>query len=177
MEQHRPWLAQGDIFRSAPVLDVALDGESLTVRLPLGPALLLTHGCAMDKARPDGSPKADFLQFAAVRSMSSLPADRAGNVRRTRDSVAPYDVMWLGEIPPFGEAYMVLSDPYFIPVGYFDLTCLQHEEAVDDGPNLPRATPRRNESRLGRLEADRLFLLQQKMTVFWTRFAPRVADA
>lgn len=177
MDEHRPWLGQADVFSNAPILQVTLAEERLTSEILYGPALLLTHDCAMDKATADGLPKTDWLQFARIRLASQLPDQRRGNVWRARDDVPPYDVMWLGEVGAFGDCYMVLSDPYHVPVEYFDTRCIQYDEQVDDRPNLPRATPRRNDSRMGRLPPDRVFLLQQKMLIYWTRFNPPTAPA
>lgn len=175
MDAHRQWLSQADVFAEAPILSVTLTGEQLESSVINGPALLLTHDCAMDKAHADGRPKLEWLQFTRLRLASDLPAERRGNIWRARDDVAPYDVMWLGDVG-FGDCYVVLSSPYFVPMEYFDVSCVQYEEQVDDRPNLPRATPGRNDSRRGRLEADRLFLLRQKLLIFWTRFEPPAAQ-
>lgn len=174
MDAHQAWLAQADVFAEALVVSVSMNGEGLAADISNGPALLLTHDCAMDKATPDGVPKIDWLQFTRLRLATDLPPERRGNLWRARTAVAPYDVMWLGDVG-FGECYLVLSTPYFAPVQYFGLTCVQYEEVVDDRANLPRATPTRNDSRIGRLDDVQLFLLQQKMLIYWTRFAPPTA--
>lgn len=177
MDAHRPWLAQGDIFGNAPVLDVTMGSAGLDVAILQGPAVLLSHGCALDKAHPDGTPKMDYLQFAAIRSEQALDTQRAASLRGNRKSVHPSEAMWLGEVHPYGECYMLLSDPYFLPGAYFGLTCRQYDEAVDDGPNGPRATPVHRDSRIGRLEPQQVVLLQKKLGTFFTRRTPDIPPA
>lgn len=61
MRPHLPWLGQGDIFRAVPVIVVRLVGAgNVEAEATTGPAVLLTHDCAMDK--PDkvtGSPRVE----------------------------------------------------------------------------------------------------------------------
>lgn len=174
MEANAAWLCQGDVFSAAPVLDLGSDASgALTATLLTGPAVLLTHDCAMDKSYPDGSLRAERLQFARLRSIQGLTADRAGNLRGTRLAVEPSEALWLGEVEGHGECFIYLSDPYFLPSAYFEPTCVQYEVTEADGsPSRPRATPRAHDTRFGRLDPEQIDLLRRKMIAFWTRSKP-----
>ncbi len=173
MEAHRPWLAQGDIFRAVPVLEIeVLPSGQAVASLPTGPAVLLTHDCAMDKAYSDGRPKYERLQFARLRATAGLPQERRANLQGSRGAVAPFEAMWLGEVGDLGESFLLLSDTYFLPVECFRLLCVQYEEAAGNGPNTPRATPQVIDTRFARLSDDQLNLLRRKMLAYWTRLQP-----
>ncbi len=174
MDQAAPWLSQGDIFSSAPILDVVIDSGVATAAMPMGPAVLLTHDCAMDKAKRDGRPRAEFLQFAALRSLAdALSTEQAGNLRRARDGVAPFDFLYIGPVGQLGESFLLLSDPYYLPMTYFDVMCREYEGQVAvDGSSELRAAAGQHDTRIGRLSADRVELLRRKMIAFWTRLDP-----
>jgi hypothetical protein len=175
MRDNEVWLCQGDIFESAPVLDVQVDpAGGLVTSLGYGPAVLLTHDCAMDKAEPDGSPKAERLQFARLRIASrTVTTVQANDLRGRRGKTGPFEVLWISDVRPFGECLIFLSDPYFVPLSYFDAAMVQYNVTEADGnPSAPRATPRANDTRMGRLEEGQIDLLRLKMLAFWTRLKP-----
>ena len=171
MQANETWLCQGDIFRAAPVLDVQASQDGLTTSLVYGPAVLLTHDCAMDKSRPDASPKAERLQFARLRVVSrTVTPEEATDLRGRRAKTGPFEVMWVGDVSTWGDCMIFLSDPYHVPLSYFEPTMVRYDVLEEDGtPSSPRATPGANDSRIGRLDIDQINLLRLKMLAFWTR--------
>ena len=170
MQENLPWLTQGDIFASAPVVDVKLDGSNKArADLVSGPAILLTHGCAMDKPDRHGQPRVERLQFARLRSLNALPIDRQGNLRGTRDRLQPFEALYVGEVPDLGETFILLSDPYYIPAAYFALTFVDYSTDPRAEPNAKYITPQANDSRVGLLDQSQIELLLKKMIAFWAR--------
>jgi hypothetical protein len=170
VQDHQPWLSQGDIFERVPVLDlISDDAGQLQPTLPLGPALLLTHGCAMDKPDSDGRPRVDWLQFTRLRAIDALPAERKHRLRSGRGSLGPYDVMYLGEVGHLGESFIFLSEPYHLPATYFDLTLDGYTGHADAEPDAKYVTPNRNDTRSSRLDDLQVDFLHKKMLAFWAR--------
>lgn len=172
MRNYLPWLCQGDVFGNVPVLDVAIDGDiNISARMMFGPAVLMTHDCAMDKPDKDGRPRVEFLQFARLRSMASLPEGKRNNLRGARAKVPPFEAMYLGEVAEFGEAFILLTDPYFLPSRYFSLAFVNYRDHVAADPQVSDyITPRSADSRVGRIDEEQIDLLRRKMMAFWTRF-------
>jgi hypothetical protein len=170
VRDHLPWLCQGDIFADAPVVDVSLTATGgVEATVMTGPAVLLTHDCDMDKPSRSGAPRVERMQFARLRSIEALPADRQRTLRDRRDKIAPYEALYLGEVSTFGESFILLSDPYHMPSAYFGLIFqdyVGHSEADQIGKYI---TAQEHDSRVGRLDLSQLALLRQKMTAFWAR--------
>jgi len=170
---HLPWLGQGDIFGEVPVIGAELDpaGNVHAYSSP-GPAVLLTHDCAMDKPdKATGLPRVERLQFARLREITALSPDRQANLRGAAKKVGPFEALYLDEIPQFGETFMLLTDPYYLPARYFDLTLLAHGDHPEaESQSAIYTTPRRHDTRIGRIDAEQLDLLRQKMLAHWTRF-------
>jgi hypothetical protein len=169
-----PWLCQGDLFSHAPVVMTDLDesGE-LRSSIDFGPALLLTHDCAMDKPGRDGKPRIDRLQFAAVRSVESVEERLRSQLDPTSDKVGPFEALALGEVAGVGDAFILLSDPYYVPAEYFQLSMVDysgHENAGDGSAHF--ASPSFRDTRIGRLTEERTNLLRRKMIAYWMRLAP-----
>lgn len=171
MRAHLPWLGQGDIFGDVPVVDVTLDpGGDVRVELPRGPAVLLTHDCAMDKPNRQGLPRVDRLQFARLRSLTSLSADQQRSLRRQADRLGPFEALYVGEVADLGECLLLLSDPYYLPAAYFELGLEGHAGHPEADPvNAMYATPGAHDARIGRLDERQLELLRSKMLAYWAR--------
>ena len=171
MEEPLPWLCQGDVFRDVPILDVDLAGRSdLRPRLRQGPAVLLSHGCAIDKRRRNGDLQVERMQFASLRLVTELPNDRQGSLRAKAQEIAPFEVMYLGALEHIGEVYLTLSDPYYLPASYFELSVenyAEHPSADQSDPTHVRAAI--NDDRIARLDESQIELLHQKIIAFWTR--------
>ena len=174
MEGNDAWLCQGDIFDRVPVLDVTVGAAgALTASLQPGPAVLLTHDCAMDKVNPDGTLRLERFQFARLRSIQSLQDHQVASMRGARGTVGPFEFLWLGEVNGHGESFIYLSDPYYLPSTFFAPTFVQYDDREPDGsPSQARATPGANDSRIGRLRPAEIDLLRLKILAFWTRLKP-----
>jgi hypothetical protein len=175
LRAHLPWLGQGDIFGDAPVLEIALqEDDEVTARILRGPAVLLTHDCAMDKPDREGRPRAERLQFARLRSMQTLPADRRRTLAGQARQVQPLEALYLGQVRDLGESFLLLSDPYFLPAAYFGLYFEDYGQHPDGGADSGSyVTAGRNDSRIGRTDEEQLHLLRLKMLAFWTRLEPK----
>jgi hypothetical protein len=122
----------------------------------------------MDKPNRNGTPRVERLQFARLRAIDALPRDRQQTLRSTREKIPPYEVLYLGGIPSFGESFILFSDPYYIPVVHLQPIFREYE---DDGPGEGGRylTAQENDTRVGRLDAPQLTLMRQKMSAFWAR--------
>jgi len=175
MRPHLPWLGQGDIFRAVPVIVVRLVGAgNVEAEATTGPAVLLTHDCAMDK--PDkvtGSPRVERLQFARLRSIDALPPDQRRSLRQGAHKDGPFDILYLDGVGEFGECFFLLNDPFYLPAAYFRLLLTTHPEHVEaESPEAHYTTPRANDTRFGRIDEPQLVLMRRKMVAYWTRFKP-----
>lgn len=173
MRTHVPWLCQGDIFASAPIVETTLsDSGDVQSTVTEGPAVLLTHDCSMDKPDSTGQPRVERMQFARVRALDVLPLNLQRTVRTNRNNLGPFEIQHLGDIPELGESCLLLSDPYYIPSAYFvPIFCdyTGHAEALEGDRYI---TIQLHDSRIGRLDEDQLILLRRKMNAFWTRATP-----
>jgi hypothetical protein len=174
MRNHVPWLCQGDIFASVPIIDITLtDAGAVHAAVVEGPAVLLTHDCDMDK--PDsstGQPRIQRMQFARLRAVDATPAHYQRNLRTNRNNVGPFEALYLGEIADFGESCILLSDPYYIPSDYFLPTFEDFGGHADAAEGDRYIAAQLHDSRVGRLDEAQLILLRRKMAAFWTRMEP-----
>lgn len=163
------WLCQGDIFANAPVLDYPnMSDGRLIPQLRNGPAMLVTHDCDLDKLS-GGKPKIERMAFVRLRNVEELPANRADLIRRSNGKLQPYEAQYLGRIPGVGESYVLVSDPYFVPVSYFGTAIVQYP-----GPEPNQhLTATANDSRRFRLSNADLTLFRTKWTINWTRLQPK----
>lgn len=168
-EPPNSWLSQGDVFQSVPILGLVLD-EQLRAEIQYGPAMLMTHGCAMDK--PSGRslrPRVPHLHFAPVRSILTLTRDRQFELRRRRWRVDPSQVAFLGELPDIGEGYANFSEVYALPAEFFDLTL----EVPHEAPCEPaRLRLRSDDVRIASLTSDAAQLVRLKLAKYWARLQP-----
>lgn len=160
------WLSQGDIFAHAPVLDYPALSQDLVASSRRGPALLMTHGCALDKQTNAGRPTIERLTFLRLRSVDALPDDRAKMLRSTATELMPYETLYLGMLPKIGESYVLVSDPYFVPGDYFGPDIQNFDDSHDAGRRLAIT---QNDSRSHRLSDEAVELLHAKWIAFWTR--------
>jgi len=177
LEECLPWLCQGDIFRSVPVLTprVLSDASVIAVSVEVGPALLVTHGCALDKAN-QGVPRIERLNFLPLLAVEASRPDRQSLLRRGK--LQPFEAFYLGDTPEIGESYCVLSEIYALPASYFQPIMQSfeaHPQAPDDAQDYLMAT--KNDSRIGRLIESGLALLLDKFNAYWTRRLPEGRDA
>jgi hypothetical protein len=164
-----PWLSQGDIFESVPLIfadGVTEAGEIRVEQRPV-PALLITHGCVLDKATNSGVPAIKRLSFLPLTAVEAQDRGRQAALRK--GGTAPYEVLYLGDCGPAGESFVVLSEVTYLPAAYFDPYLdpwTGHERAGVEDRYL---TLGRNSARFGRVDDNVLNLLLDKMNLFWTR--------
>jgi hypothetical protein len=170
LRDHLPWLSQGDIFGDAPVIDVVLsDTNELQVSLPTGPAVLITHDCAMDKPSRSGRPRVERLQFVRLRAVDALPPEQQNSLRGSRSRLAPYEALHLGDIADYGESFILLSDSYYLPAAYFALGFEDYSNHAQGRPDARYVTPSLHDTRLGCLNTEQVELLRRKLLAFWAR--------
>jgi hypothetical protein len=171
MRSHLPWLGQGDIFAEVPIIISELDqAREVVVRQEPGPAILLTHDCAMDKPDRNGNPRVETLQFASLKTFSALSSDRQINLRGQATALMPFDALYVGQIPDFGETFFVLADTFCLPSTFFSLEFSDyggHEHADDNIANY--VVSRAKDTRIGRLDQSQLDLLRRKLPAYWAR--------
>jgi hypothetical protein len=173
LEQQLPWLCQGDIFRAIPVLvpRVLADATVVAVAVELGPAVLVTHGCAMDKQNRAGLPRVERLNFLPLLSLDATDSNRRALLKRK--TVEPYEALYVGPVGEFGESYCVLSEMYPLPAAYFRPSIRSfegHPSAGSDEQNY--LVPTVNDTRIGRIDDSVLQLLHDKLNAHWTRRLP-----
>jgi len=166
------WLAQGDIFVRVPIVEVSV-GPTGDVRTTTtsGPAMLFSHGCALDKMTGSGVSLIQRLHFLPLRNVDRLPKDRQSLTRGKVSSVDPSEILYLGNVPEFVESYIVLSEPFVLPVSYFDpelRACTSPH-----GETEPRLVGRAHSERVGTLADAHLHLFLDKLNAYWTRRKPQ----
>ena len=165
-----PWLSQGDIFLSVPIVHLRLSGTGLASDLQSGPGMLVSNDCALDKKTRSGQATIKKLSFLPLRSAAALPADRAALLRR--DEIQPYEALYLGRVPSAGEAYVMVSEVYTLPAEYFGVNISEFNDVPDAQSVGSYLVATREFERMGRLGTDRLELLKTKWNAHWTRRIP-----
>lgn len=167
--RNRPWLSQGDIFNSAPMIEIQLTlaGE-LTSRLFTGPAVLFDHGCVLDKATRRGVSTIKRLSFIPLISLDAIPKEQAQVLRAHPESSTPYSSMYVGEVPEVGESLLRVSDLFSIPSEYFGV---EIQSFNYDAEEHKHAVITSRDTRVCTLDDVRIALLQLKWIAHWTRLA------
>ncbi len=172
LRESSQWLGQGDIFSSAPVLDVAEGAPNLVAEFRTGPAMLVTHDCAMDKATNAGAMTVERLAFVRLRSVDALPKQRADLLRSRAHERQPYEAQYLGHVPTLGEMYVLVSDPYFVPIHHFGGLLREFDGPDRDGDRVNFLVATTNDSRVASLADTHLELFRDKWNIQWTRRMP-----
>lgn len=173
-----PWFSQGDVFTQIPVWQAGMLSQQTIGR---GPAMLVTRSCDLDKAKNNGLPMIEFMNFLPLQSFPALrdenPNKAAELKRRALEGLdTPYSVLYLGDVPQIGECYAPLTQPYSLPAELFRVSIQNFTEA-ETGDHDPEADHRRlmagaNDTRVGRL-GDRLAsLFHRKWIIHWTGMTP-----
>lgn len=101
--------------------------------------------------------------------MSELPSERAGLLRAQANELQPYEALYLGAIPPLGEGYAMLTQPYTLP-SLLLRTELQAFTAHETGDvSDTRIVPTIGDTRIGQLTEPALELFRRKWAIQWTR--------
>ena len=164
-----PWLCQGDLFSSAPVLYYPDLSQDLLAQLRKGPAMLITHDCALDKMNNRGEAAIERLSFVRIRDLTATPDHRQQLLRTNAAELQPFEAHYLGEVAGFGESYVLLSDPYYLPAGYFGVETRAFTGLPDGEKRLAITN---HDTRFGRLGDQSLELFRKKWNAYWTRVVP-----
>lgn len=161
-----PWLCQGDLFTTAPVLYYPNLSQDFVAQLRRGPAMLVNHDCALDKMNRRGEATIERLSFLKIHDLSAAPDHRQNLLRTNASQLKPFDAHYLGYVADLGESYVVLSGPYHLPADYFGVEARSF-------PNLEEGEKRlaitRHDTRIGRLSDESLSLFRMKWNAYWTR--------
>lgn len=170
-----PWLAQGDVFERVPlIVTECTESGNVTATISHGPALLLTHDCALDKTNRRAEVRVIRLFFLPLLSLSGATEDQKRELRR--DRVQPSESLYVPDAGHFGESYCVLSEAFYLPARIFGLRLTEFDHREAEPGNLHLEATRHGQ-RVGRLDTDRLTLLRWKWTAYWTRQLPSDAVA
>lgn len=168
-----PWLSQGDLFMSVPIVDVTMPlARTLSASFQRGPAMLVSQDCVLDKASR-GRPTIERLAFIPVRRTDSLPSDRVAGLRAMDakprpECLQPFAAQYLGEIEQLGDTYVLMSDVFSLPVEYFDVALTNFGLDAEGTPQVHLSVPGTFDRSM-RLGPDDLDLFQHKYSIFWTR--------
>ncbi len=163
-----PWLRQGDVFEDIPWVAGVHEGDVIRAAVGAGAALLITHGCQMDKRTNSGRPKAERLQFLPLHPTENLNPDSRGRLRRLE--VNPPEAIFVGELPDGQEAFGLLGEACTLPASFFGVELEWFEDHPEADPTNPyHLVARRHACRLGTLDDAQLQVMHQKMLVFWAR--------
>ncbi|MBD3924701.1 hypothetical protein IEZ26_08725 [Nocardioides cavernae] len=168
---HNPWLSQGDIFSSVLIVRAGVSQAVATQGIARGPALLISHGCAIDKKTNSGRSKLEYLSFLPLQSVAELEEQSAGNLRRSAvdPTLRPFEAFYLGEVPSVGESYVMLTQPFTLPADFFRPE-LQPFTAEDTGDaEDTRPVPAMGDTRVGQLTEDAVGVFSRKWAIQWTR--------
>lgn len=171
------WLNQGDIFKSVPIVRGGAESKQAMRR---GPAMLVSHGCVLDKTTRNGRPSCEYLSFAPIQSVEALAADNLGKAndlrgRGTSRAVAPYTAQYLGDLEGLGEAYAALNQPFTLPAVLFQTSLVMVDRG--DGREEPRLTIDFNDTRIAQLMPEDLDLFRAKWAACWLGIDLRSPDA
>lgn len=163
-----PWLTQGDVFRSVPILlpELGQDGR-VAWEQAAGPALLLTHGCVLDKASNAGVLKISRIFFLPILSIDTLDRNAKSLLRKRQ--LTPPEAIHLGNLGELAESFATLSEAYYLPAAFFVPRLSVFEGHPDAEPGERHLEATTADTRIGRVEESEGDLLLDKMNAFWTR--------
>lgn len=166
----QPWLSQGDIFQSVMIVRAGISNAVVVQAVERGPAILVSHGCAIDKKNKDGSLKTEYLSFLPLQSAQLLQPDPLATLRANRQG--PYEALYLGEVPQIGESYAMLTQPYTLPIALFQPVLRTFTAEETGSEEDQRVTLTQHATRVASLTEPQLELLLTKWSIQWTRQAP-----
>ena len=166
------WFSQGDIFAGVPL--GALPEDESWPHLPsealiLRAALLVTHGCALDKKSRSGELRIERMHFLPLENVTAQSADKQSALRRGAREINPSEVLYLGDVPGLPwEAFVVLSSIHTVPARVFEPILV---DVVDDDGHVSehRLSGQRHSDRVARISDQHVELLLDKLNAYWTR--------
>lgn len=177
MEQQYEWISQGDVFRSVPLARVTWMNGRHKVSEQMAPAVLLTHGCDLDKRTGKGATRIETLQWLPLRSTEGVDQQRLAILRKKLDN--PPEAFYLGDVPGLSwEAFTLLSEVCSMPAAAHQPEMQSFEGMCGADKSDPNHLVfGRHSDRLGRLDSDQVALLYRKVTLFWTRGEAALAQS
>lgn len=165
-------MSQGDIFKRVPIWQVASEKPQKTFEL--GPALLVTHDCNLDKRRGNGEFSIQRVQLIPIRAVSAQDLNRQAVARQ--DKLSPPEVLYIGEIADdenggSWEGLALLSEIFTLPSITFQpsITDYAGDALLEPGDDTERLCFGLHGERYGTLSNDRLDFLYRKMASFFMR--------
>jgi hypothetical protein len=161
-----PWLSQGDVFRSVLIGRVVIAKSQPAGRLDRGPAMLVTADCVLDKKTGRGRSTVEYLNFVPLQDVKALDPGRARNLRDSAGELAPYAMLYIGEVEGVGESYAPLAQVFTLPALFLrtELHAYTQEETGEPdvlGSNT-RLRASMGDTRVGRVDGVTLRLLKRK---------------
>ena len=175
MDDPKPWLCQGDVFARVPRLIPTFENGRIGGRIEYQAALLITHGCVMDKAGSDGTPKTRQLTFAPL----SLPADFpliASTLPNLRSgSIDPSQLVLIPNHSGNPETVANLHQVFYLPVELFSarIKDFSGDSRLEEDGTTIRLVIDDHHERSSSMDTAELSLLHKKLMVNWTRFRPK----
>lgn len=173
---HSPWLSQGDIFRLVPIVLAGVSKAVATASLQTGPAMLVSHGCAIDKKSKSGKSVVEYLSFLPLQSVQALERGTAGDLRGRAGELQPYNALYLGDVTDIGESYVDLTQPYTLPALLLRTELQPFTDAETGEGDDERVVATMHETRVAALTHDALKLFWRKWSIQWTRVDPFPED-
>jgi hypothetical protein len=172
----KPWLNQGDIFRAVPIVRAGVADAMATAGLQNGPAMLISHGCAIDKKNARGKSVLEYLTFVPIHDLGALDAGRAGQLREAAHELKPYKALYLGHLPGVGEGYVDLTEPYTIPAALLRPELKAFTAAETGEEDDERVVATMHQTRVAMLTPSGVTLFHRKWAIQWTRLDPLPTD-
>jgi hypothetical protein len=163
-----PWLSQGDVFNNVPVIFSRLDvAGRVHFAEEVGPAMLLTEGCALDRRQEGNSSIVRRLQFAPLRAVDSF-SPRARELLHQLQ-INPPEAIYLDDVAG-QDAVVLLGDAYPIPAAYLrpELRDFSGHQEIAEGTDAMRLVATTDPERICTMGETERLLLHDKMTVYWT---------
>lgn len=164
-----PWLSQGDMFREVSLV-VTEPGSPVGLSSPVGPAMLMSHDCALDKRNRAGASTVSSVNFLPLFQVSLL--DKGLSSELLRGQLMPYQAMYVGEVPSVGPSYVEFSRIYRLPPQYLDTELRTFDPPPHGEEAGEHLCASQNDTRVAKLSAPALDLLRSKWNAYWTRRQP-----
>jgi hypothetical protein len=169
VEQHDPWLSQGDVFASVPIFHVYTDVGLTTVNVDgpsLVPALLITLGCQLDKRNRRGVSMVQYLHFLPIVALDIQNSNLQAILRR--EEINPAQAMYIGDVQEIGAAMVNVAETSRVPAAYFGPELrAPADAAAAQGDMYLFAT--KNDTRIGCISKERQGILRSKLSAYWSR--------
>ena len=171
MEDPKPWIRQGDIFRRVWRVVRTVDDGIIKNTTSQESALLVSHGCDLDKKDASGHPAIVQLIFAPISLATNFPKLDAGLLRKLKDgAISPPSLVYIPVEDGQAETVANLGQTFFVPAEYFEPRLQDFTGRPDlEDDTTTRLVLGRTVERTGTLSESEVAILHNKITVFFTR--------